>query len=232
MTTHLLVAHGSPDPRHARAVFDLAGRLTVRGVTAEVAFLGHDEPSLAAWLARPNPARSERGRVPVLGLFLAPGQHAEVDLRRAVASAASSGRPVVDRGALGLGPWLEPVLGDLVRAAGGEPESPLLLVTAGSTWPAAQIAAERFGRRLARARGASVSVVHSPQEIRAAARAGAGHQTRATVVVPLLLAPGVLADRVRRAADAAGLATTGTLTASDELSTVVIARSTPVKGHC
>ena len=42
-----LLAHGSPDPRHARDVGSLVGRLKVAGVQTSAAYLDHHGPSSA-----------------------------------------------------------------------------------------------------------------------------------------------------------------------------------------
>lgn len=206
MTTHLLLAHGSPDPRHARSVFDLAARVTRRGGQVEAAFLDHDEPRAHDWVAaRPG------GRVVTLGLFINRGHHVQVDVPRVLAG-APPGVEVVDRGTLGAGSWLQPVVADLVATAGGDDGTHVVLVTAGAAARAARRPVEEFGRQWSTQRSGRVSVIHSAEDI--ASRASEG-----TVVVPLLVSPGVLVDRVHRASRVAGVAATpplgGSLTFAD-----------------
>lgn len=214
MRRHLLVAHGSPDPRHARAMCSLSAQLTDRGAPTEVAYLEHDQPSLHQWLARSSPAST----VPVLGLFLSPGLHARVDLPRLLAQAPTHVR-LDPRGFLGVGPWLGGVLDDLVAAAGGTPASRVLLVTAGSSRTGARTPFEDFAGCWAGHRPGPVTVVHSPGSV--------GRAPRDSVVVPLMVAPGVLADRVEDAAAAAGLASSGTLSTSEVFTDALWARLGP-----
>lgn len=211
MTQHLLVAHGSPDPRHRQAVSTLADALSRLGLPTEAAYLEQDAPSVEGWLD------GRSGRVVTLGLFLAPGHHVRVDLPRVLA-AAPDAVDIDDRGALAVGPWLVPVLEDLVAQVAA-PDAAVVLVSAGSARTEAQIALEQFAATWAKQRSASVALVHSPQELATSTPPGA-------VVVPLMIAPGVLADRVRVAADAAGARCTPTLSQSPCFTDVVAARLT------
>lgn len=214
MRRHLLVAHGSPDPRHARTVSDLSERLTRRGVATEVAYLEHDQPSLHQWLVRTPRAST----VAVLGLFLSPGLHARADLPRLLAQAPPHVR-LDPRGSLGVGPWLGGVLDDLIAAAGAAPSSRVVLVTAGSARTGARTLLEDFAGRWAAQRPGPVTLVHSSGEV--------GRAPRDSIVVPLMVAPGVLADRVGAAAAAAGLLVTGTLSTSKVFSDALVARLVP-----
>jgi sirohydrochlorin ferrochelatase len=216
MTQHLLVAHGSPDPRHHRAVSTLADTLSRRGVPTGAAYLEHDAPSVDGWL------EGRSGRVVTLGLFLAPGYHVQVDLPRVLAAAPPDLR-VADRGALGVGSWLMPVLDDLVAQVAA-PDATVVLVGAGSGRRRARASLERFAVGWARHRGAAVTLAHSPDAV--ATVAGAHAAGGNAVVVPLLVAPGVLADRVTAAADAAGLPCTPTFSAADGFVDAVARRLT------
>jgi sirohydrochlorin ferrochelatase len=208
------VAHGSPDPRHARTMRGLSEHLTRRGVLTDVAYLEHDQPSLHQWLVRAPRAST----VSVLGLFLSPGLHARDDLPRLLAQASTHVR-LDPRGFLGVGPWLGGVLDDLVAATGAAPSSRVVLVTAGSARTAALAPFEDFAGRWAAQRPGPVTLVHSPGEV--------GRAPRDSVVVPLMVAPGVLADRVGAAAVAAGLPVTGTLSTSEVFTDALVARLRP-----
>lgn len=197
MTRHLLVAHGSPDPRHAAVLRSVATAVTAYGVPAEVAFLEHDEPRAADRLAAHRPGD---GTLAVAGLLLAPGYHASEDVPRLVGVAPGD---VLDLGTLGAGPWLFPVLDELVAAAGGRSEGEVVLATAGSTRRSARTLLEAFGRAWG-ATGGTTTVVASADEL-------AGLAPGDQIVVPLLLAPGVLADRVAEAAGDLGLRCTSVL---------------------
>lgn len=209
------MAHGSPDPRHARTMSDLSERLTRRGVPTQVAYLEHDQPSVDQWFA----TASRESTVAVLGLFLSPGMHAQVDLPRVLAQAPDGVR-VEPRGALGVGHWLGGVLDDLVSTVDATSSTSVVLVTAGSVRTGARAPFEAFVRWWAGQRTGPVALVHSPEAVSRAPRGGG-------VVVPLMIAPGVLADRVRDAATAAGLASSGTLSASDVLIEVLATRLGP-----
>jgi sirohydrochlorin ferrochelatase len=208
----LLVAHGSPDPRHARTMSDLSERLTRRGVPTEVAYLEHDQPSVGRWFA----TAPRVSLVTVLGLFLSPGMHTRVDLPRVLAQAPEGVR-LEPRGALGVGRWLGGVLDDLVATVDATSSTSVVLVTAGSVRTGAQAPFEAFVRWWARQRTGPVELAHSPEAIGRAPREGG-------VVVPLMIAPGVLADRVEDAATAVGLASTGPLSASDNFTEVLATR--------
>ena len=130
MSRQLLVAHGSPDPRHAAFVRSLATGVSAHGVRTEAAFLEHDLPDVASWLA------GAEGPVTALSLLLAPGYHAQEDVPRLLAT-APDGVDVSDLGVLGSGPWLYDVVDELVASAGGDRATPVVLVAAGSSRQAA-----------------------------------------------------------------------------------------------
>ena len=78
-----LLAHGSPDPRHAHDVGLLAARLHSAGIEAGPAYLDHDAPTptqaARAMSAEGVPATT------VVPLLVAPAYHARVDVPAAVA---------------------------------------------------------------------------------------------------------------------------------------------------
>ncbi|HEX5016792.1 MAG TPA: CbiX/SirB N-terminal domain-containing protein, partial [Actinomycetes bacterium] len=122
----LLIAHGSPDPRHAVALRRLAAQVAdaVAPMACHIAFLDHDEPPLSDWIES-----RQHLRLRAIGLLLSSGYHARVDIPRALESATD----VEDLGTLGSGEWLPPVLERNVADVGETPESPVVLVAAGST---------------------------------------------------------------------------------------------------
>ena len=87
-TTGLLIAHGSPDARHAAALRHLTSRVveelatSTSDIDCDLAFLEHDEPLLTNWLAH-RPSRPLRA----IGLLLASGYHAQIDIPQALAAA-------------------------------------------------------------------------------------------------------------------------------------------------
>jgi hypothetical protein len=76
MTHHLLIAHGSPDPRHKAMMRTLAGMVDDRGLPCSAAYLEHDSPGV------PQALGALTGPVVTLGMLLAPGFHATVDVRQ------------------------------------------------------------------------------------------------------------------------------------------------------
>src|SRR5829696_4675123 len=92
----LLIGHGSPDPRHAVTLRQLTAQVaeTVNAsapdAATEIAFLEHDEPSLTDWLTS-RASGTAPVEVRALGLLLASGYHAQVDIPRALD--AASDRP-------------------------------------------------------------------------------------------------------------------------------------------
>lgn len=191
-----LVAHGSPDPRHAASVRRLAARvaaLTRTEVTAS--FLEHNTPRAGTALLspiRPTVAPS-RHRVTVLPLLLTAGVHWHRDIPPVVGHQGSHHR---------LLPPLAPdvfagVIAGLVTTA----DCGVVVASAGSSRPQSvrrfAALAEQVETILAAAgRPLAVRVAMSPAEV--AQTAGPGD-----VVAPVLLADGVFADRIRDAAAAA-----------------------------
>lgn len=216
MTEHLLIAHGSPDPRHRAMMHTLATLVQQRGTECAVAFLEHDEPSVATALA----VRS--GPVATLGMLLAPGYHAAVDVP-ALLAAAPSRVTVDDRGPLGTGPWLIPTVDWLVADAGGDADAPVILASAGSTRAEARLALAGFATELQRTRrgevvvaaasGPGLSLEDAATRLSSDAVPSGVRDSRA-VVLPFMIAPGILADRVGEVAARTGLFSTGTLSES------------------
>jgi sirohydrochlorin ferrochelatase len=205
MTHNLLIAHGSPDLRHRETMSALAKAVDARGLQCDVAFLEHDEPSVRAWLSQ----RTAGTAVTTLGMLLAPGYHATVDVP-GLLSTAPPDVDVHDRGPLGAGPWLHETLEWLLADVAATPETPVVLAAAGSTRPEAREALRLFADDWGRTR---------PGDVVLAAGTGPGLSLQDAVqtgppdavVLPLMIAPGVLADRARAVADRRGLRTAGTL---------------------
>lgn len=198
MTRQLLVAHGSPDPRHAAFVRSLATGVSAHGVRTEAAFLEHDLPDVAAWLA------GAEGPVAALSLLLAPGYHAQEDVPRLLAS-APDGVDVADLGVLGSGPWLYDVVDELVASAGGDAHTAVVLVAAGSSRQAAAEHLQAFVAGWARTRPGPARLAYPAQ---LAELVGPWPDA---VVVPLVVAPGVIADRIAGAAGDLGVRVTPVL---------------------
>lgn len=189
------MAHGSPDPRHqiALELFAEQVQLTL-GSPVEVGFLDHNRPSVTEVLTSTEPGTP----VSVVGLFLADGYHVRVDVPRVL---ADTGAPVTDCGPLGLGDWLLPALNRAAAEASSGDSGPsgVVLVAAGSSRQEARDEITALAGRWQ---------VQREAPVRAAFATGSGptidealtmlDETDCSdrVVVPLLLAPGSMSDRV------------------------------------
>ena len=189
----VLLAHGSPDPRHSEAVESQAEILSERGVETVVAYLDHQGPSLKEVFAQICEAQAP---IPVIPLLIAQAFHAQVDVPREV-SALDRSDVVVRSG------WLtdETVIAALDSLAPPQisPRDALVLVTAGSSDPAALSADDHRAASWARSRGISNYAAafasgpgQRPSTAIAAARAAGAERVH---VVTAFLAPGILLDR-------------------------------------
>ncbi|HEX2705607.1 MAG TPA: CbiX/SirB N-terminal domain-containing protein, partial [Candidatus Lustribacter sp.] len=132
MSGLVLLAHGSPDPRHARDVDVLAER--VRRARPErsvsTAYLTHDAPS-------PRDVRIGRdGSVLIVPVLLARARHMQVDVPEAARLiAARTTGLVTAAGALGPHPLVLAGVGQLLRRGGVQPgpSTAVVLCAAGST---------------------------------------------------------------------------------------------------
>jgi sirohydrochlorin ferrochelatase len=204
----LLIAHGSRDPRHARAMAALAAAVRETRIAAavEVGFLGLCGPSVAEAYGRlltrsavdAAEAEVEDGQqdrmLRVVPLFLKAGYHVQQDVPQALAVAR---RAFPARIGLSVAPALGPdrLLSEAferrIREAGCWPEDPELeVMTAGAT----------------KATELDPAVLAAPQ------RPG----IRRRIVLAQFLAPGQLPDRARERAAAAGVPITEPLI-TDEL---------------
>jgi sirohydrochlorin ferrochelatase len=210
MTRHLLVAHGSPDPRHGAVVRSIAAAVTARGLEAEAAFLEHDRPRASDRLVGAS------GPLTVLGLLLSPGYHARVDVPRLIQAGPGD---VVDRGVLGAGPWLDGAMDEVVAAVGGDTTTPVVVVSAGSTLPAARHHVQDHVARWGGGRPGATWVVTDPSDLSLL-----GEVPAESVVVPFLVAPGIFSDRIGAAAEGWGLRAAPVLGVTDGFIDAVIER--------
>ncbi len=225
MSDHLLIAHGSPDPRHAATMSRLVKEVGRRGVRCEVAYLEHNSPSVEEWLSARSRAPAGDEPIAVTGLLLAPGYHAQVDVPQLLAK-ASQPLTIDDRGPLGLGPWLNPTLDDLVTRSGGTASTPVIVTSAGSSHAGASTYVAEFLVQWGATRSGSVTFAVATGPGLAVADAVATGRTvdDAAIVLLLMIAPGVLADRVANLAAAAGITVTGTLADSPAFVDALVSR--------
>ncbi len=209
MTTALvLTAHGSRDPRsaaNARAAAALVKQMRP-GLEVRVAFCEHNQPGLTAVLA------TSRGPSVVTPLLLADAYHARIDIPGQIAG-CDAGDRVRLAGVLGEDDRLVSVLGQRLAERGVsrlDRDLGVLVVAIGSTSAVANARTAKVAPKLATgtrwaavttafATGGGPSLAEAAQLLR---RRGA----RRLVIAPWFLAPGRLPDRVRGAADDAGIA--------------------------
>ncbi|GAT66072.1 cobalamin biosynthesis protein CbiX [Planomonospora sphaerica] len=224
----IAVAHGSRDPRAAATVEDLLDlvREARPGLPVRAAYLDHAPPTLAGVLAG-------QAEAAVLPLLLTEAYHSRVDIPGALAEAAArQPRLRVHRGAtLGPHPLLTTALERRLAEAGvaaGDPETAVVLVSAGSSDHRANATVARIARDWARrgwwaatAAYASAAAPAPEAEVRRLLAAGAPR----VVVAPYLLAPGHFADRIRANTLAAGAETVAdVLGAAPEVASVLLER--------
>jgi sirohydrochlorin ferrochelatase len=205
VTSLLLVAHGSRDPRHAATMDAIAARLrrVLPEVPVGVGYLDHHGPEVSA------AAAALGGRVRAVPMLLSDAFHHQVDVPGAVAKARAAGVVIEATEPLGPDPRLLAGATERLRAVGARPGpgTGLVLAYAGTTDAAAASAVRRVAAWWQRRTGAEVRVAHAANsgpglaaviaDLRAA---GAGR----VHVAPWFLAPGRLLDRVQHAAAAAG----------------------------
>ncbi|GAA2315569.1 sirohydrochlorin chelatase [Nonomuraea roseoviolacea subsp. roseoviolacea] len=202
------VAHGSRDPRAAAVVEALLDevRRARPGLPVRSAYLDHAAPSLGQALAG-------LGEAVVLPLLLTEAYHSRVDLPSALNEVrAREPRLRVRYGAtLGPHPLLVGALERRLAEAGVAPRdrgTAVVLVSAGSSDARANAVVARVAGEWALSGGwwgvvpayASAATPTPEEAVRLLREAGAPR----VAVAPYLLAPGLFADKVRRATLAAG----------------------------
>jgi len=210
VTTLVLTAHGSRDPRsaaNARAVACQVAGLRP-GLDVRLAFCELNTPNLVDALN----GLSGTGEAVVTPLLLANAYHARVDIPGQIAS-CGNGERVWQAEVLGEDDRLVSVLRQRVTELGVsrlDDRLGVLVVAIGSSDPAANARTTEVARKLTagtRWVGATTAFVTRPEPSLAEAadrlrRRGA----RRVVIAPWFLAPGRLPDRVRSFAHDAGIA--------------------------
>jgi len=213
VTTLVLTAHGSRDPRsaaNARAVACQVAGLRP-GLDVRLAFCELNTPNLVDALN----GLSGTGEAVVTPLLLANAYHARVDIPRQISSTGAAGRGIDVRqsAVLGEDPRLVALLRQRVMELGVsrlDDRLGVLVVAIGSSDPAANARTAQVAPTLTagtRWAGATTAFVTRPEPSLADAadllrRRGA----RRVVIAPWFLAPGRLPDRVQGFADDAGVA--------------------------
>lgn len=205
VTTLVLTAHGSQDPRsaaNARAVANRLARMRP-GLDVRPAFCELNAPSLVDVL------NDLSGPAVVTPLLLADAYHARIDIPGQIAGFAD----VCQAGVLGEDDRLVSVLRQRVTESGFsrlDASLGVLVVAIGSSDPLANARTAQIAPKLlasTRWSGAATALVTRPEpslaEAAALLRRGGA---RRLVIAPWFLAPGRLPDRVRNFADDTGIA--------------------------
>jgi sirohydrochlorin ferrochelatase len=222
----VLLAHGSPDPRHARGVECLAGNVRTlaprRGV--HTAYLDHHAPT-------PRDAAAALGAsAVVVPVLLTPAHHARVDVPKAVATiATASGASVGLAQPLGPHPRLLDAVEELLLAHGVQPDprTAVLLYAAGSSDTEAVASVTRtvqshprqgWGRWDVAALDGGATLVEVLRRL--------PDETERTVAVSFMVAEGVLRDRMAQECGRRGVTMVpGALAHTDAVAHLVLERA-------
>ena len=202
-------------------------------LATSVAFLEHNDPTVVDAVRQPT-ADMTNQPLHVLGLFLSSGYHATVDVPHLVA-ATTQYTQVVDHGSVGMGPWLLPALERNLAEAGldlSQPRTGVVLVAAGSSNAEAREETAELAAAWRYVRGISVQPAYAsgqgptvPEALEALALEGC----QRSAVSMLMLAPGVLTDRVTESARAAGVPVAAPLASAPEVAQQIVELVTTTK---
>jgi sirohydrochlorin ferrochelatase len=201
----VLLAHGSPDARHARGVEALAERVRALapGRRVHPAYLDHHPPT-------PADAAATVGEGAVVPVLLTPAFHARVDVPAAVA-AMNEAAPGPFRATAPLGPdaLLVAAVAELLTREGvvPDPGTAVVLYAAGSTDSAAvtTITSTLAEHPPPQEWGPwRVAALDGGQSLAAALESLEGRSER-TVAVSFMVAEGILRDRMASACEQAGV---------------------------
>jgi sirohydrochlorin ferrochelatase len=209
MTTLVLTAHGSADPRSAANARAVAARLAKMrpDLNVRVAFLEHGPPNLVDVLHGLSP----NDDAVVTPLLLADAYHARIDIPCQIATCAAPER-VRQAGVLGEDDRLVSVLRQRVTALGVsrlDESLGVLVVAIGASNPAVNARTARVAPKLLAHTGwagATTAFATGPERSLAEGIGRLRRQgARRVVIAPWFLAPGRLPDRVQRFARGAGI---------------------------
>lgn len=205
MSSLVLTAHGSADPRSSANAHAIAGHLRrlLPDTEVRVAFCEQNTPNLVDALAE-----VPSGSI-VTPLLLASAYHARIDIPAIVADA---GADVHQADVLGEDPRLLQVVRERLRAIGVsrfDADLGVILASVGSSHPAANARTAALADRLAEgtrwvgvqagfATGQTPSVAQAAEQLRTSG-------ARRLVIAPWFLAHGKITDRVAEFARSAGI---------------------------
>jgi len=208
----LLIAHGSRDPRHSLGVRGIAEAVQgISGIHTQVAYLEHNTPRAESATNPGQPVTPEpawRRQSFVIPLLLSAGFHWHRDIPTVVGYHGDERRllaplPLTD---------FAPAVVDLALAAGAA--SHVVLAAAGSTNAALLERLNHLAGVLTTA--IDVSIATHPHHVAEVAN-------RDSLVVPVVVADGMFADRIRDAATSVGARTTEVLGAHPQFAAAIAA---------
>ncbi len=208
MSTLILTAHGSKDPRSAANARAVAARLrSMRpGVDVRLAFLEFNEPNFTDVLA----ALPDGQRAVVAPLLLASAYHARLDIPTQITRAGARGIQQAD--VLGEDDRLVSVLRERLAELGVSPlddDLGVLVVATGSSNAAANARTARVASMVASgaqwAGATTAFATRRDQSVSHAAGYLRRQGARRLVIAPWFLAPGLLTDAVSKFARDGGI---------------------------
>ncbi|MGC2654222.1 MAG: CbiX/SirB N-terminal domain-containing protein [Mycobacterium sp.] len=225
VTTLVVTAHGSADPRsaaNARVVAELIADMRPN-LTIRVAFCELNEPRVADVLA------ISRGKVVVTPLLLADAYHSRVDIPKQIAD-AGEGRRALLADVLGEDDRLISLLRRRLAESGVSVDRDLGVVVAaiGSSAAAANTRTQTVATKLAvgseLASATTIFATGSGPSLADAADLLRRRGARRLVIAPWFLAPGRLPDKVATAAKDAGIPMAAPLGAHRLVAATVLSR--------
>jgi sirohydrochlorin ferrochelatase len=233
MTADLvLLAHGSPDPRHAQGVERVAERVRrlAPGRQVHTAYLDHHPPS-------PRDVVAELTGGVLVPLLLTTAYHVRVDVPAAAAAMEAVGRGgYVVAAALGPDELLFEACEQLLASAGFAPDvrSAVVLFAGGSSDRAAvaAIGAAAADRRTDGWGPWTVAALAGGETLaQVASRLPADAVLERVLVVSYMVADGVLRDRMADQCEGAGVTLVpGTLAETDALAELILQRAAAALG--
>ena len=226
MTTLVLTAHGSADPRSAANARDVVRRVAHMrpGLDVRVAFCEHNSPGLVEVLSECP------GEAVVTPLLLADAYHARIDIPRQIAGCNASDR-VLQADVLGEDDRLVSVLRQRVaesRVSRLDDTVGVLVVAIGSSNPAANARTAEVAPKMATgtqwAAAATAFATRPERSLTEAVKRLRHKGAQRVVIAPWFLAPGRIPDRVERFARDAGMAMAAPLGAHRLIAETVLDR--------
>ncbi len=230
-----LLAHGSPDPRHARDVAELAARVRDTGHAATVAYLEHDEPSPQE--AASGIVGAGLSATTMVPLLLGPAYHARVDVPRAagVMRDAEPGLDVAVAPPVGLHPLVVGSVGELVAAGVEQVPARTGIIVAGTgsrDTRATSLTAEFILDHAAALRralgldGVAVGFLDGGPSLEEAHSRLVASGCQGVLLATAVIAEGVLRDRIVAAAEDLGIRVVpGSLAQTHSMAALVVARA-------